>query len=58
MTQKVFNLVKGCVEAAEVAAVAVVTYCVEDKSIAAGVNAGIIALGEAALLICKAFVKE
>jgi len=57
MTQKVFNLIKGCVEAAEVAVVAIVTYCVDDKAVATGVNAGVIALGEAALLICKAFVK-
>lgn len=57
MTTKVFNLIKGVATGVEAIAVAVITYCC-DGGTAAAINGAIVIAVNAALEICKKFVKE
>ncbi len=58
MSKKVFNLVSTLVGAVSTAAVAIVTYCVNDPATAAAINGSITAGCAAIIAICKNFVKE
>ena len=57
MSEKIYKVVVAIVEGVQVISIGLVTYFVEDKAIATAINGGIIAILEAALGICKAFVK-
>ena len=58
MSNKTFNLVSTLIGAVSTASVAIVTYCVQDITIATAVNSSIAAASAAAIAICKNFVKE
>lgn len=58
MSKKTFNLVTACIGGVQTIAVAVVTYCVKDATIATAVSSSLVIVGTAAIEICSKFVKD